>query len=554
MVRAGLFLALFAAVAAAHGGMFRPPPRGRPGDPFTPTGGRPGPITPGTRGGGSFTPWELWWHFNREPWLRTRQRIEERTVLSGERISRDPFDRTALRDMVLLPVMVEALSDPDEEVRTSAAVALGKFQARAEAPRLLDLFRRDRIKQVREAAMIGLMLLREPSLREFFRGAVMDEGETTRVRAFAVLALGLLGDGEFLAGVMEAKPARLPGGETTEEELRACAVLALGWTGQALHVPRLCAAALDDGAAVGVRGFAGSALARIDSILATPEMVRLVEDGEQEAVARVGSAIALGALVAPAEEGLLSLLGKKARRDRDGGVRTLLGMSLGRIGGELAAVEITAALQDCEATERGYFLLALGMARSRDSGAVLMEQFRSLRSGNDRGACALGLALAEHGDAVDLIRKECEDANPVFLPHGLVALGILYDTRSIPLVEKALAEANDPLVLREGALALALLRRAASIPALVKLLEGAHSTYLRGGIAYAIGLVGDKNAVDPLLKIYRDRTRQGEERAIALAALGRIGDNERIPTLAQLAYDINLYVISDAVGEILTIL
>ena len=85
-------------------------------------------------------------------------------------------------------------------------------------------------------------------------------------------------------------------------------------------------------------------------------------------------------------------------------------------------------------------------------------------------------------------------------------------------------------------------------------LKEANSIFTRGGIAIALGRVGDDEAVAPLLDLFRDPRRDPEERAIALAALGRIGDDDRIPLLARLAFGLNPYVDSDAVAEALTII
>jgi HEAT repeat protein len=552
--RAACVVLCLAVDALAHGGAFRPPPGGRPGDPYTPPGPSPRATTARATGSIPNAPWEVWWGLNRDRYLRLRERIEERTVVTGRLPGHDPFDRSALRANVLLPAMIEALGDEDEEVRTSACVAVGKFRATDLAARLQKMRTDDKILQVRESAMLGLMLLREPALRDFFRSIAADEGERPRMRGFAVLSLGFLGDEEHLSELARRGGELLKGAGTTTDDLRACAVLGLGFCSGPGAAAAVIAAARDPKSPPAARGIAGSALARLGCSTAVPDLLQFLRDGDEMAVARQGAAIGLGALVRPEEEALVDFLGKKSRRDRDGGVRTLAGMSLGRIGGESAAVHLVSALNECEQAERGFFLLALGLSRSADAGPILLERFAKLSNNSDRAACALALGLAGYREAAPAIRAEVERGNRIFVARALTSLGLLDDEASIPLVQEILRKSRDPGVQREGAMALALLRRAAAIPDLLEVLGNARTTLVRGAVAEAIGLVGGASAVEPLLGIVRDRSRQGEERAMALAALGRIGDPERVPFLAQVAFDLNPYVIVDAIAEVLTIL
>jgi hypothetical protein len=268
---------------------------------------------------------------------------------------------------------------------------------------------------------------------------------------------------------------------------------------------------------------------------------------------RYGAAVAVGSLVSRDQRGLVDKLGRKSQRDKDTGIRSLLVMSLGRIGGEVAASHLAGGLRKCPQRLRGYHYLALALTGHKDAGPLLLETFPRLKNNMDRSACALALGLCGYRTAAPVLRAEVERGNVAFTPIGLLALGLLDDAESIPLVEKALEE-RDPLLRRQAALALALLRRSAAIPKLVEMLKGSSSLFLRSSAVAALGMVGNDKAVEPLVEIYRDKSRQGEERALALAALGRIGDPERIPLLTQIAFDINPYPTVDAISEALRIL
>ncbi|MFQ5844309.1 MAG: HEAT repeat domain-containing protein [Planctomycetota bacterium] len=555
MVRIAFVVFALAGSALAHGGVFRPPPRGNPYDP-TPTpgrSGRPGTTTQAATSQAAPTPWETWWAYNRERYLRTRERIARRTVISGTRDpDRQPLDGTVLLQTRLIPLMLEALQDQEEEIRTAAAVALGKFGGAVAVEPLQRTYHKDKVRQVRESALVGLLLLRDPSLRDWFRGIVTGHTATRRDRGMAVMALGYLGDSQFLESVLEGK-VHVPGKPGTRE-VHACAALALGFAGSPLSGGVLAGVTREHDPKE-ARGYAPVSLARLDYVPALPLLQRLLRDRKAMAAARYGAAIAAATLVARSNEEAVALIGQKAQKDHDRALRGLLAISLGRIGGREAVRYLAAGLKYAQQSERGYFYLAIGLSGSDEAGDLLMAELRKIRNDRDRAACALGLGLAGYRKAAPVLRELIEkETDLYFTPHAMVALGLLDDRDAIPLVQKILARKRDPALRQEGAVALALLRRSAAVPELVQLMRDATSTYTRGAVVQALGLVGNETAVDPLIEMYRDPKRKGMERALALAALGRIGDPEPVPLLARLAFNLNYYVVSEAVGELVTIL
>jgi len=550
MRRTVLALLFTAALAWAHGGAFRPPPGKAPGDP---TGGGGPPPTSGGGSGRGVPTWEAWWYLNRDPYLRIRERILEREVITGPQKREDFFDRRSLREKVLTPIMLEALGDGETAVRGAAAVACGKFGARSAVPTLIAMFKQDDVREVREAALLGLLLMRDDHLRTFFRERVLDGDEDRNLRGVAVLALGLLEDAEFLSDLLD-RGSKIRGSATTIRDVRSCAALALGSLGRPDALGPLVAVAVDRLDEDQVRGYAAAALGRLRTPLGAPEVVRLLKEDDACQVARCGAAIAAGTLIEASQEGLVDLLGRKTARDRNGAVRALLALSLGRIGGERAATHLVAAMDRADSELRGFYYLALGLSGHPDAGPILLETFGKLKNFSHRSACALGLGLAGYAEAAPVLRAELKRRHPGFVPHGMLALALLDDRASIPLVQEILRDDKTPAVRREGAIALALLRRTAAVPDLVDLFLNTKSQFARGSIVSALGIVGTDKAVDPLLEIYRDRSRQGEERALALAALGRIGDDARIPLLSTYAFDLNFYATCGAVAQVLSIL
>lgn len=558
MMRTALLLLLFAGAAFAHGGVYRPPPRGNPFDP-TPTPGRPGggPTTAGApKSQAAPTRWETWWGYNRERYLRIRERLQQRTVRSGTDAPNptgELFDREGLRQTILTPLMIEALGHEEEEIRTAAAVALGKFRAKAAIEPLKKRFTDDRIRQVREAALVGLLLMRDASLRDWFRGVVESPKETRRVRGMAVMALGFLGDSAYLESILKGKVKIDMRADL--REIHSTAALALGFTQSPFSGSTLHKVTKQYEPSDAARAFAPVSLARLDYLPAVPTLLGLVKDRRADAGVRYGAAIAAGTLIPQADVETIELLGKKAQKDHDRTLRGFLAISLGRIGGDEAAKHLVAGLKYAQPSERGFFYIALGLTRSEEAGSLLLDEFKKIKNNSDRGACAIGIGLSGYRKAAPTLRKRVQEkVNMDFTPHCMLALGLLDDRESIPVIQELLKEYKDPALRSEGAVALALLRRTAAIPELIELLRTSKSLRSRGAIVQALGLVGTDKAVDPLLEIYKDTKRPEVERAMALAALGRIGDPDAIPLLATMTFDLNYYVGSEAVNELATIL
>jgi HEAT repeat protein len=93
------------------------------------------------------------------------------------------------------------------------------------------------------------------------------------------------------------------------------------------------------------------------------------------------------------------------------------------------------------------------------------------------------------------------------------------------LVESRLCSEKLP----QTALALALLEDPKLVPDLLSLVQQSTSQSTFGAACAALGLVGDRRAVEPLLARLRDDRTSAHDRASAIAALGRIADRDRLP-------------------------
>ena len=174
-----VLLSLPAAGALAHGGQFRPP-KGAPRAP-TPPGLPAQPTAPAETGKVLHT-WTTWWGYTQYQFLDWRRlQRERRGPVTGSAGKRDADQwRDELRAR-LAPILIEALRDKDKEVRTAAAVAIGKLRIREAMPDLARMLEKDKLQEAREAALVGLMYMRDTGLRSTFEKEVRRKSGKLRV-------------------------------------------------------------------------------------------------------------------------------------------------------------------------------------------------------------------------------------------------------------------------------------------------------------------------------------------------------------------------------------
>src|SRR5690606_31509629 len=104
---------------------------------------------------------------------------------------------------------------------------------------------------------------------------------------------------------------------------------------------------------------------------------------------------------------------------------------------------------------------------------------------------------------------------------------------------KALRDTNDAALQVELATALRLLGDGGAAARLVTLVSEADSFAVASAAGRALGQVGGRDAIDPLLALLDDRSRPEPVRAIAAVALGLIAEKTDEPWNAPLSVDSN---------------
>jgi HEAT repeat protein len=157
----------------------------------------------------------------------------------------------------------------------------------------------------------------------------------------------------------------------------------------------------------------------------------------------------------------------------------------------------------------GAHALGAGLAGSSESAPRLMKLLEKELDDEARGQVAIALALLGHLEAVEPLR-------------GIVA-----------------RSRYRPELLSQAAIALALLGDKDVPTQLAGLLAEAHSLAAQAAITTALGFIGDRRSVDPLLALLGDRLATAKARAFAAVALGNVADKELRPWNSKIGFGLN---------------
>jgi HEAT repeat protein len=551
-----LVLLLVAAPALAHGGRFRGQGGGvPPGLPAQPT-------APDPSGGATHT-WLTWWGYNQFRYMDFRRLQAQRRGPVTQNDGKKEPDPNAWRAAVrgeFTPVLMEALGDPDPEVRGAAAIALGKWRAAVAIPELRRRHEADDIEDVRQAALLGLVLLRDPSLRPYLERVAGSRETKLRERGYALLGLGLLGDPEsrayllaFLSPEDKKAQALLPEAQHERRQFLCAAVASLTQNSVADLSAEFLRIARDERLDEEVRAYALSALGKTGAKGCMKTVLAMLSE-ERDQIRR-SAALALGRLATRSDGDVIDALAKRAGSDRDRIVRHFATLSLGMIGGLRAFDALERCYDDANKEAKGFFLIAYGLSHDPAAGPLLAKVLKTDPDPTMAAAAALALGLLEEPTNSPELREAFDQAKSwTLLQTCMLSLAILDDQPSADRIHAVLVERRQPEVRTAAALSYALLKQWSALPVLIGILREERSIVTLTSISQVMGFLASEKAVLPLLELYRDKDLQRQARAFALVAIGALGDPEEIPLLVRLAFDLNYMLRSDPVDEAITIL
>lgn len=554
--------------------------------------------------------WEFWWEFGKDPFLRLREAVHGGNVsedqLLDRRVGAARFvaQRPTATDLDAVCSALEQrlTEDPDRDTASACMVALAKIGGARRNKSLLPLVTphlRGKDQELREtaalalgihggddadalAALIGLA-------QDGARGRKLsgDVAVNERTRAFAIYALGLLRaratDPKRLVEIDEPMHAVLADPAAHSRDVKVAAVEALGLPprgdGSAefrLVVERAVSALggyyraeLGPGEHL-LQAHVPPALARLlranrlaldfwrdrfaadlrASLAGAPEPARA-----SSAYVAQSCALALGDLSEPWNDALApeaataELLVACYRDHKDRQARSFALTAIARMGGDEARDLLLKELAVAgKSIERPWVAMALGVWSARRdakdgdaAGAADQDVRTALRAAfgeakNPNAAAALGIALGLAGDKDQdgpalqqaLADRRNQDDAAGYLA---LALGLLRDRATIGDVRDLLrASSRRPFVMLQCSRALGLIGDQGVTELLCRELQDPEAGLFRlSAAAAAIGQLGDRRSLEPLLALLRDAKQTGLTRAFAAVALGSVCDKEMLP-------------------------
>lgn len=612
-----VLVSLLAAMSAhlhAHGGQYRGPwnaPPGVPAGPTTPGGpagpGAPGPLTGGRPAISDGTSWQVWWEFSKDPWLQPPVAVDKPAVITGSddfflgRTQKsDTRDHEAIeasdrKDRIAAALAAALRQNGNRDVATACMIGLAKVGLDPDGASIRELFAerlRDGDQEVRETAALALGIAGQAAAIDLLADLVGDTsaarkrtgGEVSeRTRTFAAWGLGLLGRRGGAASRQRAHDvllAVLRDKSISSRDLRVGAIEALGLLGSAAgsgaekrlswqtiaelwqyyeldlgkgdqlvqaHVPIAVARLLGRGSSS-------------EHQRAKQRLIDELSGSERRHNAILQSAaMALGSLSLPASDCAEDAEVRQAllhyyTAGSDQLTRFFAVLSLGRIGGDANRTALLTVYRDAnKAIEKPWVALALGLCAQQralaaggvvddEVGRLLLRDFEASDAYDAKSALALAVGLCGYTPAAAALAARLDDGirNDMLVGYVAIGLALLDDKASADkMVAVMQGAARRPFVLQQCAVALGRLGDARVVPILQEMLAKSDSAAVLSAVANALGQVGDRRSIEPLVAALQDKERPRLAQAFAAAALGAIGDKDPLPWNTEIAVGMN---------------
>ncbi|MFK7739022.1 MAG: HEAT repeat domain-containing protein [Planctomycetota bacterium] len=600
---------LLAALAQAHGGMYRggwnapPAPPGSAGVPGGPAGSG-GPTTGARPAVIDGTSWQVWWEYSKNPLLQASD-WAPRVPTGGDDfylgstrgpVASPPPDGLppAARDRIA-EALADALESTDNrDISTAAMIALGKLGRGPKGRPLLELLSArlsDGNQEVRESAALAIGISGQLGGIEILAALVADtragrklrKGSVDdRTRTFAAWGLGLIASRakkpEDKRRVHDVLLEQLLDDKNKSRDLRVGLIQGLGLLGEqesgankmllwrtAAELWKYFERDMGRGDQL-VQAHVPIAIARLLGRGASSEheaakgrMLRVLTGKRRVHQAiRQSAAMALGTMCLPPEQheddaAICAALVDHYKNGTDQLARHFSVMALGRIGGKHNREVLLKLWPAANGNiERPWIAMSLGLI-ARDhrlaTGAVdrtiaerIYDEFVDREADDPKAAFALAVGLTGLTEAeVELLPLlDSSFRRWQLIGYSCIGLSLIESRIAIDRMLRLLDQRRrEPFIVQQAALGLARLHTPKLMPKLIGLLEKSDSVAELAAIANALSLVGDETTVEPLIKAIGDKARPKMARAFCAAALGGIADKDEMPWSTRIAVGMN---------------
>jgi HEAT repeat protein len=587
-----------------------------------------------TDSGPDLTDWSFWWEFNKDPYLGLKSKVHAASSTTGiEGFYLGLGDRGSVKDVYrpsdkeirddVVPALLAALErETHNDIVTGCLVALAKIGdvpgetgvSRFEP--VIARFLADKNQEIRETAAVALGILANPSSIDTLE-ALLSDGPRGRqlvaqpevdyrTRSFAAYGLGLIGrvapreeDRQRIVALLRTS---IESDSTRTRDLRVACVISMGLVplatihartepveGELLppeasrlaQLEYLLALLRDDEQSHLVRAHCPTALARLQAGLPDDERARYRAVLAEEFLARVPPRAKQQVEIVQSSVLALGLIGTNDAADP---LDLRIRVALGEVTGDVSArnFALIALAQIGARTAAGSRDPENGVAAVSEALLAQLTEGKGLRKAWAGLACGVFghelIARRAHGETIATLQRAvrtsfAEDGkDPARTGAFAIASGILGDVEAKPaLLQRLGAERDDtargyvavglglmnarealeplnrivadskyrPEVLKQASIALGLMGDKEVVPKLVDMLAEARGLATQAALSKALGFIGDRRALAPLTRLLADPDLAPGARGFAAAALGIVADKALLPWNSAIALDLN---------------
>ncbi len=623
------------------GGPSGPTGPSTPGGGPTPAGPT-APGTPGsnpTSGGAAtgvaqpvsadLTLWSFWWEFNKEPYLNLKSHLHTQAVAEtgsdtfftgrGDKAkskeSLKPTDQQ-IRDKVV-PALLNALrTEKNNDIVTGCLVALAKIgDAKSENGKSafeeeIKKFLTDSNQEISETAAVALGILSNPASIPTLENLLRDTAEGRklakrsevlyRTRSFAAYGLGLIGarvaDEATRKIIVKILREAIESDDTKSRDLKVSGIIALGLVpldtidspaGDNAQLPETSRTAeLDfllrffnnDEHEYLVRAHCPTAMARLLTGLpadtakiwrnkvASALTDRITEKKKEQAEVVQSCVLAMGLIGTNGKEDakIREALSSLSEKIKDVQANNFAMIALAKMGGTPGEADMEAGITEVSKilltqiskgkdTLRPWAGLGIGvmghkLAQANVSSPAMTEMSDALRASlkeeKDRSrlaAYAIGAGILGDVESQEILRKKLgEETDDEARGYIAISLGLMNTRSAVEPIQSIIAESKyRPTLLKQAAIGLGLLGDKDLVPNLIQMLSDAKGLATQAAISSALGFIGDARSIDPLVGMLQNKDLTERARGFAAVALGIVADKETLPWNTKIAIDLN---------------
>jgi HEAT repeat protein len=595
--------------------------------------------TPSLSGGGDLgmdlNLWSFWWEFNKDPYLNLKAKVHEESNQTGS----DGFflghgGREQSKDTLrpspeqirqsVVPALLAALErETNNDIVTGCLIALAKIgdapseTGQSQFQPVLAHFLSDKNQEISETAAVALGILANPASIEPLADLLGDSRKGRelvgqpevgyRTRSFAAYGLGLIGAAasaeEDRVRIVTILRQALEADDTRTRDLKVSCVIAMGLvpletlessakpekkdamvppeSSRAAQLDYLLAFLDSEEENYLVRAHCPTALSRLltglpDSMraqyrerIATDLIAHIGPKAKEPAELVQSAVLALGLLGTndggdPLDQRIRSALIAVQKNVSDVQARHFAMIALAKVGGasggsdpeagiDQVADALLEQLADGKASVKPWAGLACGvLAELLNRNPVQFSKVGALqiavrtaleqqKSPADLGAYAIASGImADRESKYILLRQLASAKDDEARGYVAVALGLMDAREAVVEINRIVDESKyRPELLRQAAIALGLLGDKDLVPKLVTLLQESKGLATQASLSSALGFIGDKNSIAPLVQMLQNQDITERARGFAAVALGIVADKEMLPWNSKIGLDLN---------------